>query len=377
MHALLNNLATAAPASASAVGEANFWLPRSASSTAPNVDFMFMAITYISYFFFVLVVALMILFVVRYRQRGTKVERHEGAIEHHTPLEVTWTVVPVILVVIIFFGGFKGYLTLATPPANSYQIDVVAKQWSWTFKYPNGAISDDLYVPVGRPVKLIMRSDDVLHSLYIPDFRVKKDVVPARYTVLWFQANAVTGKRADGTEDFHSLFCTEYCGKDHSRMNRKVFVLSEDAFKVWEYEQSVWIDKIADADLYSQAGPKLYPRCASCHSLDGSGNTGPSWGPSNGLPGIWERTEKGLTKLNNGKSLGDLIGVGKEFATPEGYIRSSILNPNKHIVGGFAGGMPTFQGQLKDREIDALIGMMKKLNEFDSKGKWKSPEAPK
>ncbi len=374
MHALFNTLATAAPASGG-----TFWLPRAGSTTASNVDFMFMAITYLCYFFFALVVALMIIFVVRYRQRGTNVVHHANASEHNTPLEVTWTVIPVILVVIIFFGGFKGYLALATPPANAYQIDVVAKQWSWTFKYPSGAISDDLVVPVGRPVKLVLRSDDVLHSLYIPDFRVKKDVVPARYNLLWFQALNATTLDANGEPaDFHRLYCTEYCGKDHSRMNRRVIVLNEADFTLWEKNQRVWLEKIPKDELYFKAGPKLYARCASCHTLDGSPSTGPSWGPHDGLPAIWDRTEKGLTKVS-GKPLSELIGAGKEFAVPEDYIRNSILQPNHLIVDGFAPGMPTFQGQLSDLGIDAIIGFMKHLNEFDAKGALKKPaaDAPK
>lgn len=370
MHALFNTLATAAPASGG-----TFWLPRAGSTTASNVDFMFMAITYICYFFFVLVVALMIIFVVRYRQRGTTVVHHKGVSEHNTPLEVTWTVIPVILVVMIFFGGFKGYLALATPPANAYQIDVVAKQWSWSFKYPNGAVSDDLFVPVDRPVKLVMRSDDVLHSLYIPDFRVKKDVVPARYNVLWFQATTATTLDAKGEPlDYHRLYCTEYCGKDHSRMNRRVVVLNEADFQAWEKEAAVWLEKIPKDELYWKAGPKLFVRCSSCHTLDGTPSTGPSWGPYNGLPAIWARTEQGLTKVN-GKPLSELIGPGKEFEDPKGYISNSILQPNHYIVDGFAPGMPTFQGQLNDTAIEALIGFMKHLDEFDAKGKWKKAAA--
>lgn len=377
MHSLFNTLATAASASGAAPGHNGFWLPRSASTTAPNVDFVFMGITYVCYFFFVLVVALMVLFVVRYRQKGNKVVVYADASEHNTPLEVTWTIIPVVIVVAIFFAGFKGYLTLATPPANSYQIDVIAKQWSWTFKYPNGAISDDLVVPVDRPVKLVMRSDDVLHSLYIPDFRVKKDVVPARYNVLWFQATQSTTLDKDGEPaDFHRLFCTEYCGKDHSRMNRRVVVLNEADFTLWENEQARWLVKIPDEELYFKAGPKLYARCSSCHTLDGTPSTGPSWGPYNGLPAIWERTEKGLTKVN-GKPLSEIIGPGKEFEDAKGYIRNSILQPNHYIVDGFAPGMPTFQGQLDDRALDALMGFMQRLNEFDSKGKFKAPAAAK
>ena len=122
----------------------------------------------------------------------------------------------------------KGFLNIVTPPENSYEIDVVAQKWAWEFKYPNGATSEDLYVPAGQPVKLIMSSRDVLHSLYIKDFRVKQDVIPGRYSYLWFQANEPTLN-----EDFHWLFCTEYCGFGHSNMNRKVFVLPEDDFAEW------------------------------------------------------------------------------------------------------------------------------------------------
>lgn len=376
MHSLLHSLATAAPAPATN----SFWMPPPGSTMAPTVDFVFMGITYVCYFFFALVVALMVIFVVRYRQKGNQVVIHEGVSEHNTPLEVTWTVVPVVIVVAIFFAGFKGYLTLATPPANSYQIDVIAKQWSWTFKYPNGAISEDLVVPVDRPVKLVLRSDDVLHSLYIPDFRVKKDVVPARYNVLWFQATtATTWEKVAGEEqlqpkEFHRLYCTEYCGKDHSRMNRRVVVLNEADFTAWEDQQAKWLINIPDAELYFRAGPILYARCSSCHSLDGTSGVGPSWGPYNGMPNVWDRVSKGLSKID-GKSIADFIGPGKEFEDPKDYIRNSILAPNKHIVDGFAPGMPTFQGQLDDRGIDALIGFMQHLSEFDSKGKWKNAAA--
>jgi cytochrome c oxidase subunit 2 len=374
MHFALTNAATmlvnaAAAAPAGPGKEATFWLPRQASTIAPGVDWMFMAITYVSYFFFVLVVALMVLFVIRYRQRGREV--YARGPSHHTPLEVTWTIIPLIICVFIFFGGFKGYLEIATPPANSYQIDVIAKQWSWTFKYPNGAIADDLYVPAGKPVKLVMRSDDVLHSLYIPDFRVKKDVVPARYNVLWFQANEPTGKDAEGNDNFHILYCTEYCGKDHSRMNRKVIVLPEADFKLWEEKQARWLDDIPEDELYYKAGPILYARCSSCHSIDGAPGTGPSWGPYNGMPNLWERTVQGMTKFTDGTSLKDLVGPGKEYNTPEDYLTASILRPNDHVVAGYAPGMPTFQGQIDSKGMRALIDFIKKIDEFDAKGKWK------
>jgi cytochrome c oxidase subunit 2 len=362
MNAFLYSLATAPSGGA----PPTFWLPRQASTVAPSVDFMFMVITWISYIFFALIVGLMVLFVLRYRQRGAEI--HPGGPSHNTPLEVTWTVIPTIIVVFIFFGGFKGYLELVTPPQNAYKIDVVAQKWAWLFKYPNGAQSDDLYVPAGRPVQLSLRSEDVLHSLFIPEFRVKKDVVPGRTNTLWFQSDYPT---LDGT--FRWLFCTEYCGDGHSRMNRKVFVLPEADFAQWEIDQANWLEKISPELLYKEAGPKLYARCASCHTLDGKPGTGPSWGPHDGLPAIWERTQKGLTRFADGTTLKDYVGPGKEFETPEDYLRQSILVPGKHLIEGFGNAMPTFQGQLNEKGILALEEFMKRLDEFDSKGVWKGP----
>jgi cytochrome c oxidase subunit 2 len=235
-------------------------------------------------------------------------------------------------------------------------------KWAWTFKYPNGAQSDDLYVPAGRPVRLVMRSNDVLHSLYIPAFRVKRDVVPGRYTHLWFQSDFITGM-----DEGYFLFCTEYCGTGHSNMNRRVYVLGETEFNEWLEQQARWIDEIDDEELYFKAGPKIYARCSQCHSIDGSMGTGPSW------KGLWEKVSGGAgsdQKFADGKSYSDIIGPGKEYATPEDYIRDSIYNPGKHLVSGYGNVMPTFKGQLSDRATDAVIGMLKRLDEFDAKGQW-------
>jgi cytochrome c oxidase subunit 2 len=361
---LMQSGADAALTPSDAVTPKTFWLPQGASTIAPESDWIFNYINYINYFFFFLVIGIMLYFVVKYRQKGREVYARGPA--HNTVLELTWTIIPTIIVVVIFFMGFKGFVSMKTVPQNAYQIDVTASQWAWSFKYPNGATSDDLYVPAGKPVKLVMRSQDVLHSLFIPDFRVKQDVVPGRYTTLWFQADA---PNADG--DFHMLFCTEFCGKDHSRMNRHVYVLNDMDFDAWVVEQGRWLDAIPEEELYSKAGPKLFGRCASCHTLDGKPSTGPSWGNYDGSGDIWARTSSpDSTHKVDGKSISELIGQGKEFETPEGYLRQSILIPGKHLVDGFGNAMPTFQGQLSDKAIDALIGMMKHLDEFDAKGKW-------
>jgi len=356
-------------ATGQAVTPKTFWLPEGASTFAREIDWVFEFINYINYFFFFLVVGIMLYFVWKYRQKGREV--YARGPSHNTMLELGWTILPTIIVVVIFFMGFSGFVDMRTPPANAYQIDVTATRWNWVFKYPNGATSDDLYVPAGKPVKLVMRSEDVLHSLYIRDFRVKQDVVPGRYSTLWFQADQPT---AEG--EFHWLFCTEFCGTGHSAMNRKVFVMNEMDFDSWVVEQGRWLDKIDPAELYFKAGPKLYARCAGCHTLDGKPSTGPSWGNYDGSGNVWKRSsDPNSTHKVDLKAITELIGPGKQFENAQSYIRASILNPNEHIVDGFGPAMPTFRGQLNDKAIDAIIGMMQHLDEFDTKSPWaKKPD---
>lgn len=363
----------------------NFWLPEQASTLAPSTDFAFMAITWLCYVSFAGIVIALVYFTWKYRQKGTEVQYQADAPIHNTPLEVGWTVVPLLLMVACFFMGFKGFLDLSTPPKDAYEIDVVALKWDWSFKYPNGATSSHLVVPAGQPVKLVMRSSDVLHSLYIPDFRVKKDVVPGRYSYLWFQADEPTGIVPDDEMQFtstgHHLFCTEYCGTGHSNMNKKVFVLAEMEFEAWEEEQARWLDDVTDEELYSVAGPKFYTKCANCHTIDGGPNTGPSWGnPKDGtlagLGNVWTRSQEGTTPIVGGSKgrpntvLSDYIGPGKLYETPEDYIRASIYNPGELLVKGYGPNMPHFRGQIGDRGIDALIGMMKRIDQFDASGRF-------
>ena len=352
---------SATPGAAQPVTPKTFWLPEGASNFSRQNDWVFDFINYINYFFFFLVVGIMLYFVWKYRQKGREV--YARGPSHNTVLELGWTILPTIIVVIIFFMGLRGFTEMKVPPANAYQIDVVASRWNWVFKYPNGATSDDLYVPAGKPVNLVMRSEDVLHSLFIRDFRVKQDVVPGRYTSLWFQADNPT----EG-EKFHWLFCTEFCGKDHSNMNRKVFVLNESDFASWVIEQGRWLDKIPAEELYFKAGPKIFARCASCHTLDGKASTGPSWGNYDGSGNIWKRSNDPNTAHKvDGKPLSELIGVGKQYENAKSYLRNSILNPNEHLVDPFGPAMPTFRGQLNGKAIDAVIGMMEHLDEFDTK----------
>ena len=195
----------------------SFFFPVQNSTFAPTVDALFYLIFWISTFFFVLIMGLMVFFMIKYRRiDGVEPEQSPG---HNTTLELSWSILPALIVLVIFGWGFAGYVDMRTPPEDSYEINVTASMWSWQFRYPTGAISDKLHIPVNTPVKVIMQSKDVLHSLFVPAFRVKQDVVPGRYTGLWFEA------KNPGVFD---LFCAEYCGKKHSDMITKVVVHNTD-----------------------------------------------------------------------------------------------------------------------------------------------------
>jgi len=371
-------LSATANSSATPILSDDFWLPPAASTFADGLDQMFNFINWLCYFFFALITVLMVIFAAKYRAPKGHTFRMDGP-THHLPMELTWLVIPLILVIVIFWLGFagssrlgvEGYVGLTTAPRNSYEITAVASKWTWAFKYPNGVVSDDLYLPAGEPIKITIRSEDVLHALFIPNFRVKRDCVPGRYGMVWFQTDEPTGRSR-----YHHLFCAEYCGTGHSNMNRRVFVLARPDFDAWLAKEASWLDEIPAEELYFRAGPRLYPRCQTCHSLDGSRLTGPSW------KGLIDRVNEGSGKFLDGKSYRDVIGPGKEFANADEYIRDSILNPQGHVVDTYSPtGMSTFKGQLNDTAIEAIIGMMKHLDEFDPKtGKWlkegSTPAAP-
>ena len=324
-----------------------FWMPENASATASAVDDVFYFINNINYFFFALVIVILIVFAIKYHVKpSAHVNFASDAPTHNTPLELTWTAIPLLIVGVLFWLGMDGYLHLADPPDNSYPVSVTAQKWSWTFEHPEYGVTEsaELTVPLGRPVRLLMTSPDVLHSLYVPAFRVKQDVVPGRYTSLWFEATKPGQYR---------LYCTEYCGKDHSKMLAVVNVLPEDEFQKHLGKLAREYEAIADKDLPVYALTRLYNRCASCHSLDGKSGTGPSF------KGLWDRTKNGTTVFTDGSTLKDKMGPGGEFEVPENYLRDSILNPQHYIVQNYAGTMPTFKGQLKQRQIDALVLMLK------------------
>ncbi|HWB19295.1 MAG TPA: cytochrome c oxidase subunit II [Phycisphaerales bacterium] len=330
-----------------------FWFEPGASTFSHEVDFVFSFITWICIFFFVLIVVLMLWFMWKYRQRA-----HEGAssqITHNTPLELTWTIIPLILVIAIFYVGMEGYIKLRRAPSDSYVINVTGQQWSWAFQYPDGSSPQDLYLPLGRPVKLMMTSNDVLHAFYIPAFRVKQDVVPGKYSTIWFQPDH------EGTYQF---FCAEYCGKDHSQMAGKVMVLNEADFEK-ALAESKKVPEGSEVELGRWALDHIYPRCQSCHTLNGSTSTGPTW------KGLYKRLSEQGEVFADGTDLKNEIGEGKEYSVLEEYLRESVLAPQKKTVANYsASAMPTFQGVLKEAQIRAVIDLIKHLGEIvDDNGK--------
>lgn len=338
-------LAQLAPFRSDDAAGRTFWLPPGVSSEAAQVDWVFYLIYWICLFFFVLVVALMVLFAWKYRR--TRAGTWAPGPTHNTPIEVTWTIIPLLLVIVIFYVGLKGYVNLIEVPANAYEVNVVARKWTWEFRHRNGATEANvLKVPRGQPVKLTIQSDDVLHSVFIPAFRIKQDAVPNRTTYAWFQADRA------GT---YQLFCTEYCGTQHSSMTAMVLVLEPEEFERQIAADAAWIDQVPEAQLHI-AGFRLFARCASCHSLDGRRLTGPSFWETHDKWGTSQALESGTGTVNR--------------VVDENYIRDSILVPQQDIVPTYPRSMPSFQGQLKARELDALIAFIRRLDEVvDRSGK--------
>ncbi len=313
-----------------APGKGTFWLPPEASTVAPHTDAVFYFIYWVSVFFFILIAGLLVYFVIRYRQR-TAGQRAAGTATGHTALEITWTGIPVVLVGIMFYMGFRGFMDLVNPPADAKTIYVLGQKWSWNFTYPNGHNDAELHVPVGVPVRLVLTSNDVIHSFYVPAFRIKKDALPGRYTTAWFNATR--------TGEFAAL-CTQYCGTGHSDMITRVVVHEPGMYEKWLEEAS---DPFKTRTL-AEVGQMLYTRrCSSCHSTDGTRRTGPSF------QGLFNRT---VTFTDGSTATAD-----------ENYIHDRIVEPHRKVVAGYDPVMPTFRGQLRDREITAIIEYIKQWSQ--------------
>ena len=301
------------------------------TNLSSSVDSVFLFIMGISLVLLVGITGVMVYFAVRYRR--SKHPRPEN-IEGNLVLELVWTVIPTLLVLAIFWVGWKGFVYMRTVPQDAMLVKVTARMWQWGFEYENGKTDGVLKVPVNRPVKLAITSADVLHSLSIPAFRVKEDAVPGRENYLWFQPE-VAGS--------YDLFCTEYCGMGHSAMITKVEVIPQQDFNAWYREAA---GKAAGGKS-GPDGAKLFAEkgCSACHSIDGSPKVGPT------LKGVSGRR---VTILTNGKE--------RELAANDEYLRKSLVDPQADVVKGFPPIMPPQKGVLTDAEIDALVEYMKGLH---------------
>ena len=316
----------------SEIHEGSYWFPEQASTFAGDIDFLYMAILWISTLFFVIIIGCMIYFILKYRRREGV--GPEPSSSHNTALEIFWSVIPSIILVWIFYTGAKGFFEMRVPFDDSEEIYVTANQFNWKFVYPDGDVSKELHLVVNRPVKLIMQSDDVLHAMFIPAFRQKVDIVPGRYTYAYLNPNKVGAYR---------LACAEYCGDSHSRM-RTVCVVHKDSedrknTTKWENEKHPgWVN-----------GERLFQiNCAGCHSIDGSAKTGPS------MKDLWGKDER--------------LSDGSTVKVDENYVRESILEPSKVLVEGYGttgtlSKMPSFQGKLSDAEIGYLIDYIRWLKD--------------
>jgi cytochrome c oxidase subunit 2 len=308
-----------------------FLLPANqGSGFAREVDFKFMSLFWLSVVLFVVVIGPMTYFAWRYRYKPGRVTPHQT---HNTMLEVTWTVIPTLICFAIFLWGVDGYMKFAVPPGEALEIQVVGKQWLWTFEYPDGTRSvNEIHVPVNKNIRLVMSSEDVLHDFYVPDMRIKRDIVPGRFVQEWFHADA-------NSIGEHTSTCAEYCGKGHSDMKAKVFVDTPADYEKWMATGGTeYLDYTPEAWGKIQWDRK---GCSTCHSIDGSMSKGPTW------KGIWGT----MVKLNDGRSV----------LVDEAYVRESMMLPQAKIVAGFDPIMPTFQGLLRENEINGLMAFIKSL----------------
>jgi cytochrome c oxidase subunit II len=308
-----------------------YLLPEQSSTVASDVDNLFMFINIAGGLLLLGITIALVYFSWKYRRKSK--EDVTPVIRHNLALELTWTIIPLILIMIVFAWGFRGYMNLRNAPSDAMEVYVTGLSFGWQFAYTNGVMTgSDLVVPAGRPVKLIMQSRDVIHSFFVPDFRIKQDLLPNRYTTQWFQADN------PGT---HVIFCTEYCGSGHSAMMGRVVVLPQEEFDTWlatekaKSEQELPLARLGE-NVFSQQG------CMACHSIDGAAGIGPT------MKGLFGATRN--------------FTDGSSAVADESYLRESILVSNARIVAGYPPAMPNYTGVLSDRQVDALVEYIKELN---------------
>ncbi|HIJ95088.1 MAG TPA: cytochrome c oxidase subunit II [Desulfuromonadales bacterium] len=296
-------------------------------TTTEAIDPVFMFIFGACLLLLVGITVAMLYFVVRYHR--SRAPQPSSQADGNLWLEIVWTALPTLLVIAMFWYGWRGYVALRTVPPGALEVTATARMWSWSFTYENGKISPKLYVPVGRPVKVNLVSQDVIHGFFLPDFRVKRDVVPGMQNHVWFVASK-TGS--------YDLFCSQYCGKAHSAMISTVEALPETEFNAWLTPTTLQHPSKPD-------GKKLAEEkgCLGCHSLDGSAGVGPTF---KGLYGSQ------LKVLRDGKSM--------TVSADEGYLKESIRQPAAAILEGFPPIMPP-NPDLTDEQVEALVEFIETL----------------
>ena len=307
--------------------------PDQASTTAGQVDAVFFFILALSILVVLLIGGTILYFVIRYRRRSE--DEIPPQIKGSNRLELAWTIIPFGVFMIFFFLGANVYLSNAQPPPNSMEIYVVARQWMWKFEHVEGQQEiNELHVPIGKKIKLVMATEDVIHSFYVPAFRFKVDAVPGRYTYAWFEATK-PGR--------YHLFCAEYCGTSHSKMGGWVVVMEQEDYQAWLSGGTV-------GESLSSLGQKLFQNlaCVTCHHSDGQGR-----GPA--LEGLFGKT----VELEGGQTVN----------VDEGYLRESILNPQAKIVLGYQPIMPTFQGLVSEEQLLQLVEYIKSIGPKPAAGK--------
>ena len=303
--------------------------PPNASSVATEVDLLYLFIAAVSAFFVIVVAALVVIFAIKFRRRHPA---EVGADIHGSlALELTWTFIPFVISMVMFFWGADLFYRLARPPADSMEIFVVGKQWMWKVQHPEGVREiNELHVPVGRNVRLTLGSEDVLHDYSIPAFRVKMDVVPGKLTTMWFKATV------PGT---YHLFCAEYCGTKHSGMIGQIYAMEPQAYEAWLAGGSG-----GPAVPPAQAGEKLFTgpnyACSTCHKADGKG-------PAPRLAGVYGSQVE--------------LADGRKVLADDNYVRESIMVPSAKVVKGFQPIMPPFQGVIAEEQVIQLIAYIKSL----------------
>jgi len=305
------------------------------SNFSEDINNSFIIIFSVISFFLIAITVTIIVFVIKYREKKNP---EPTQIEGSVLLEIIWTVIPLGLVIGMFYYGWMAWIPMMSDaPKDAIEVKTTARMWSWLFEYENGKKTDTLYVPEGKPVELQMTSPDVLHSLYIPAYRIKRDIVPGRTTNIWFEPTK-TGE--------YDLFCAEYCGLQHAYMITEVKVLSQEEFDKW------YIDTTAVAKKEATPGAEglqilRLNGCIACHSLDGSKLVGPSY------KGIWGHE----VEVETG-------GKKRTLTVDAEYVKNSIYNPDEDIVEGYNKGlMRSYKGELTDDDIDKIIVYLQSLSD--------------